>query len=157
MGDKRYNILNKQLLQIEEFIAFKDNKNTEISKASVGWHLDHVLKVFNTISEWVIKSNPKDYKRQYNFWRTLLFPFGYIPRGKAKSPKIVLPPETVTFEDLQNQLQIARKNIANLRPLPRNTYFTHFIFGMLHKPKTLRFLDMHTNHHLKIVKDILNQ
>ena len=31
------------------------------------------------------------------------------------------------------------------------------MFGMLNKQQTLRFLEMHTKHHLKIVDDILAQ
>ena len=157
MSNKHHAILSKQLSQVEDLFNLKDHKNNDISKASVGWHLDHVLKVFNTVSEWVIKSNPEDYKWQFNFWRSLLFPLGYFPRGKGKSPKQVLPPEIITIESLQQQLQVAKQSLNNFKPLHEKAFFKHFIFGMLHKQQTLRFLYMHTNHHLKIVNDILKQ
>ena len=36
-----------------------------------------------------------------------------------------------------------------------NAYFRHLIFGNLNKKRTIRFLQIHTAHHLKIIQDIL--
>lgn len=155
MSIKRIEVLNKLLMEIEENIPLKDKTNPKVTKSDVGWQLDHSLKVFNAVSEWTAKSNPKDYKREFNFWRTILFPLKYIPRGKAKAPKFVLPPEIITSDDLHTQLQTAKNHIGTLKNLPKTAYFKHFIFGKLSKKQTLRFLQMHTNHHLKIVRDIL--
>ena len=66
-----------------------------------------------------------------------------------------MPPEIITTEDLNNQLQTAKNHITNLKDLPDGVYFKHPIFNMLTKKQTLRFLEMHTKHHLKIVRDIL--
>ena len=84
-----------------------------------------------------------------------MFPLRYIPRGKAKAPKVVLPPNHFSAEDLFSQLKLAKKQIESTKQLPKKSYFTHHIFGMLSKKQTLYFLAMHTNHHLKIIKDIL--
>ncbi|WP_242131236.1 DUF1569 domain-containing protein [Aestuariivivens marinum] len=148
-------ILNRLLAQVESYIPYKDQENLLVSKATVGWQLDHTLKVFNTVSLTLKNSNPKDYKKQFNYWRILLFPLGYIPRGKAKAPKLVLPPEVITKENLKAQLEIAKNHTDVLKTLPNHAYFKHFIFGVLTKKQTLRFLEMHTKHHLKIVRDIL--
>lgn len=42
-----------------------------------------------------------------------------------------------------------------LASLDENQFFTHTLFKQLNKKQTLKFLGLHTNHHLKIVKDIL--
>lgn len=157
MSKKRIIRLKNQLLKIEEYIPLKDKRNESVSKAGIGWQLDHALKVFNAVSQWTENSNPKDYKNSLNFWRFLLFPLGYIPRGKAKAPKFVLPPEIINTEDIINQIETARNHIEKLENLPNKAYFKHFIFGMLSKKQTLRFLELHTNHHLKIVNDILKK
>jgi hypothetical protein len=157
MSIKRTLILNNQLNQIEQHIPFQDKKNPSVSKSTVGWQLDHALKVFNAVSEWTENSNPKDYKWKFNFWRSVLFPLNYFPRGKGKAPKYVLPPEIIKVEDLNLQLQTAKNHIKVLKTLPKRAYFKHFIFGKLSKKQTLRFLEMHTKHHLKIVRDILKE
>ncbi|KJD31826.1 hypothetical protein PK35_13140 [Tamlana nanhaiensis] len=155
MSNRQLDILTQQLAQIENLIPQINLTNTKTSKASIGWHLDHSLKVFNVVSTATIQSNPEDYKWTFNFWRALLLPINYIPRGKAKAPKYVLPPENILEQDIRNQLETARFNLNALQHLPKTSYFKHFIFGKLSKKKTLRFLQMHTHHHLKIINKIL--
>ncbi|WP_298494325.1 DUF1569 domain-containing protein [uncultured Algibacter sp.] len=155
MANNKFEILEQLLKNIEANFPNKNIENPSISKANIGWQLDHTLKVFNAVSEWTEKSNPDDYKKNFNIWRSLLFRLKYIPRGKAKAPKKVLPLETITIENLNTQLQIAKTHVTNLKSLPKNSYFKHHVFGMLTKKQTLLFLEMHTNHHLKIIKDIL--
>ncbi|MFV9549786.1 DUF1569 domain-containing protein [Algibacter sp. PT7-4] len=155
MANNKIVTLTQLLNKIEANIPYKDLKKSSISKASVGWQLDHTLKVFNAVSQWTENSNPNNYKYQFSFWRSILFPLGYFPRGKVKAPKHVIPPEIITTKDLETQLQIAKNHIDKLKRLPEKAYFKHFIFGMLPKKQTLRFLEMHTNHHLKIINAIL--
>ena len=150
-------ILTELLFKIKTNLSFKNEINSKVSKSSVGWHLDHALKVINTVSEKTIHSNPKDYKSSFNFKQWLILKLGFFPRGKAKAPKIVLPPKTILEAEIQQQLQTAKANIEKLEKCPVNAYFIHPLFGMLNKKQTLRFLQIHTNHHLKIVDDILNQ
>ncbi|WOD44873.1 DUF1569 domain-containing protein [Hwangdonia lutea] len=155
MPNKKIKVLYALLSEIEQNIPFKDKTNPKVTNSDIGWQLDHSLQVFNAVCEWTINSNPKDYERKFSFWRMVLFPIGYIPRGKVKAPKIVRPPNIILDEDLKAQLQTAKTHIEALKTLPENAYFKHFIFGKLSKQQTLRFLQMHTNHHLKIVRDML--
>lgn len=157
MANNRIELLTQLLSKIEAQIPNKGLQNHSVSKSDIGWQLDHTIKVFNAVSAWTENSNPKEYKQKFNFWRSVLFPLCYIPRGKGRAPKRVLPPDTILKEDLLNQLQQARQHLEMIKPLPKTSYFKHHIFGMLTKQQTLRFLEMHTKHHLKIVNDILKQ
>ena len=141
--------------ELESYISVKDKRNDTISKSDVAWQIDHSLKVINLVIEATANSNPKEYKRRFNKWRLFLFTLGYIPRGKARAPKIVKPPEVISIADLNTQVQLAKKNVERLNPLDKNANFTHFVFGQLNKAKTIQFLQLHTNHHLKIIRDIL--
>ena len=141
--------------KLERYISVKDKRKNSISTSDVAWQIDHSLKVINLVSETLLKSNPEDYKRNFNTWRLLLFTIGYFPRGKVKAPKFVRPPEIITITDLNAQIQLAYKNIETLKLANKHAHFKHFIFGVLHKKQTIRFLQLHTNHHLKIIRDIL--
>ena len=58
---------------------------------------------------------------------------------------------TLTAEILS---PIAKNSLVDLETLNANSYFTHPYFGDLNLKKTIWFLNLHTNHHLKIIKDI---
>lgn len=155
MSKRRIDILNRLISKIESHIPKKDIKNNAISKADIGWQLDHSLKVINGVCNIMVKTKPEKYTRDFNMMRSILFPLCYIPRGRAKAPKIVIPPDVILEEELTSQLQEAKINVEKTKSLPEKSHFRHHVFGMLSKKQTLRFLEIHTKHHLKIVDDIL--
>ena len=157
MDDNPKLFLESQLLEIEASLPNRDVLNLDVSQADVAWHLDHMLKVINGIHDAVSHSNPKEYKEDINAGRYLLFKLGRIPRGVAQSPKSVLPPKEIKTGDILSQLQLARNNLTNFDALDKNQFFKHFGFGVLNRDKAKRFLEIHTNHHLKIVRDIVNK
>ena len=79
-----------------------------------------------------------------------------IPRGKAKSPKVVLPQENISNESLVRHLLLTKDSIMNLESLSKDKYFTHPYFGDLKLNQTIRFLEIHTQHHLEIIEDIIS-
>ena len=141
--------------ELESYIAVKDKRNDAVSASDVAWQIDHSLKVFNLVSETLLNSNPELHSSKFNKWRLLCFTLGYFPRGKVRAPKFVRPPEIISKKDLESQLQVAYQNINNIKSANENAHFKHFIFGVLNKNRTIRFLQLHTNHHLKIIRDIL--
>ncbi len=148
-------MLKNELTQIESYFDKIEILNSKVSKASVGWHLDHTLKVINKVCETVSESNPLEYNSEFNLKRKIIFALGVFPRGKAKSPKRVLPPEIITKKDLETQLEKAINNLESIKELEENKYFTHPIFKHLNKKQTIKFLGLHTNHHLKIIRDVV--
>lgn len=155
MRNSRIKQVKQLLAEIEENIPKKDFKNEHVSKSTIGWQLDHALKVVNGVCKMLEASNPKTYTSNFNLTRTVMFTFGYFPRGKGKSPKVVLPPDVITSENLLNQLAVAKTNLEKIKSLPKTSHFEHFLFGDLTKKQTVRFIEIHTKHHLKIVRDML--
>ena len=141
--------------ELESYIAVKDKRNNSVSTSDIAWQIDHSLKVFNLVSETLVNSDLELYSTKFNKWRLLLFTIGYFPRGKVKAPKFARPPEVILTEDLVSQFQLVYQNIDNIKSANNNVHFKHFIFGVLNKNRTIRFLLIHTKHHLKIIRDIL--
>ncbi len=154
---KKTKILDKEFSLIKEYIDYQEKNNLKISKANVGWHLDHSLKVINSVFAALETSSSNDYTRKFNVLRLFTFTLGSFPRGKAKSPKRVLPPEIIEKEDIENQLEKAITNFEKIEGLEENQFFMHPLFKQLNKKQTIKFLRLHTNHHLKIVKDIVQK
>ncbi len=148
-------MLQNELSEIEKNFKNVEIVNKKVSNGSVGWHIDHSLKVMNTVCNSIKESNTKEYKPKFNITRSIVFALGYFPRGKVKSPKRVLPPENITLSDLKNQLETVRENLNSFNELEKDCFFTHPIFKQLNKKQTEKFLGLHTNHHLKIIRDII--
>ncbi|WP_339623053.1 DinB family protein [uncultured Winogradskyella sp.] len=149
-------VLENELDHIERFIPQSESINTSISKTNVAWHLEHSLKVINAVIATMQKSDPALYIDNFSFLGKILLTLKFFPRGKAKAPKHVLPSNTILVEDIKTQLAEARQNIKSITGLDKNAYFKHPLFGNVNTFRVIRFLDAHTNHHLKIVKSILN-
>jgi len=147
-------LLSKELNQLKEYSNSFDKIETSVSSKSVGWHIDHSLKVINGIVSMLKESNPEEYAWNFNLVRTFIYTFNYIPRGIGKAPRRVLPPENIVKEDLYTQIVEAKLSLESVSGLPAKSNFKHPYFGMLNLKQALKFLVLHTRHHLKICGDI---
>ena len=146
--------LHKQLDELESFIPQLDVRNEAISASTVGWQIEHDLLVISSVIEGVKRSDPASYKWRFKPLKYVILWRGVILRGKVGAPKVVTPGE-ITPESLQAHIALCRQRLAELEQVRNDHYFTHPFFGDLKKKETLRFLYVHTEHHLKIIKDIL--
>lgn len=144
-----------QIQKIESLLSQINKENLQISKASVGWHLEHSLLILNGSLKGLTMTNPDNYNPKFSIKKFIFLNFGLIPRGKIKSPKQFIPLETPTKESLEKLLNLAKERLEAIKNLPAKAYITHPFLGDLDRKTTLRFLGLHTNHHLKIVDDIL--
>jgi hypothetical protein len=145
------------LKELENKIAHLDASNEKISKSNVAWHLDHSLKVIIAITEALKKSNPKEYQWKFNFKRQLVYTLGFIPRGKGKAPKSVQSIDKITKDAIIQQFKEATIALEEIQNLDINSHFQHPYFGSLNLNPTVKFLKIHTQHHLKIIEDILKK
>ncbi|GGG38926.1 DUF1569 domain-containing protein [Bizionia arctica] len=139
---------------LEKQIGYQEISNPNISKANIGWHIDHSFKVLNQVILTLQASDPALYKNNFSFLGKIFFTLGFFPRGKAKAPKYVRPPETISKEDLLNQMKEVREGIITIPNLDKNAFFKHPMFGNINTTRVYRFLELHTSHHLKIIKEI---
>ncbi|MEM5563653.1 DUF1569 domain-containing protein [Psychroserpens sp. AS72] len=149
--------INSLLNNLEAHIENHTVSNPKISKSDVAWHIDHSLKVINRVCETLQSSDPETYKNNFSFLGKVFFTLGFFPRGKAKAPKYVIPPETISKEDLISQILLAKTNVNSIASLDKNAYFKHPLFGNVNSSRIYRFLELHTNHHLKIIGDIVGK
>ncbi len=146
--------LNKHLDYLENAIPRYSVKNDKVSQRTVGWQIDHSLKAINNVIAY-LRTAPTDKKARINKYGRLFLSMNYIPRGKGKAPKMVLPPDQITEVDLTEQLDRAKENLRSLDTIDSRVTFKHHYFGILDYKQTIRFLEVHTNHHVKIIRDIL--
>ena len=143
------------LHQLENHISNFEKTNPKVSNSTVGWQIDHCLLVINGIIGQIEISDPLKYQPKWTFPKFMVFTTGKIPRGKAKAPKVVIPTQVATQEELFAKLAAAKNNVLKLDSFSENQFFNHPYFKDLNVKQTKKFLTIHTKHHLKIIEDIL--
>lgn len=149
----------KQLLDLVNQLALQipnaTKRQTSVSEGAVGWHIEHSLLVITQIIEGVKHSDPSKYKWTFNFSRFMVLGLNHIPRGKAKAPKSVLPTNNLSEAVLLASITNTKIALQALASCQKNNYFIHPYFEQLNTAATIRFFEVHTYHHLKIIRDIL--
>jgi len=148
--------LLQYIKELESKIPNLEVYKSDISKSNVGWHIEHSLLTIERIIKAVEKSNPDNYTWSFKLSRMLVFTTQKITRGRAKAPKVVLP-NTYDEQTLLEHLTIARSKIQALANVSSAKYFEHPYFGNLRLNKTIKFLEIHTKHHLEIINDIMKK
>jgi len=151
------NKLSRLIETLKAYIPKASLVDETISASSIGWHIDHSLLVITQIIKAMEASDPAEYQFQFNVKRMLAFTLNRFPRGAAKAPKAVKPIDTfdasktlLAFDALQDRLKV----LDELQP---NQFFLHPFFGKLNQKAAIKMLSIHTDHHLRIIKDILQK
>lgn len=145
------------LNEMEEAIPLADKTSDRVSRSNIGWHIQHNLLVISVIIDAVKKSDPGLYKWKFSMPRLLVYTFGSIPRGRSKAPKAVQPVTAWSIDELGQELQAIKEKYKELDALPANAFFRHPYFGHVNLKPTRKFLAIHTEHHLKIIREIINK
>lgn len=149
--------LKEKIQALSNCLDALDKIDPAVSAASIGWHIEHSLLVIKQITSTVAQSDPSLYQPKFNFSRSWVFLLNYIPRGKAKAPKSVMPTIRLSKQALEESIVHTYQALTYLNECEANQYFMHPYFGALNQEQTIRFLNIHTKHHLKIIQDILKR
>ena len=67
-------MLDKEFSAIQQYISVKDKENVSVSKANVAWHLDHSLKVINSVCTTFKPQNNQNIKGNSMLHASLYLP-----------------------------------------------------------------------------------
>jgi len=149
--------VDELLILLEEKLNSFERKNEKISEGTVGWHIEHSLLVIIKICESISSSNPEKYQWKFNLKWLIVSAIGSLPRGKAKAPQTVIPESVLSVTSLKESFSLARTAIESLEKCYPSQYFFHPFFGKMNQKSTFMFFSIHTKHHLKIIKDIMEK
>lgn len=155
MALRNTSLLFSQLEQLKEHIPQQEAFSNTVSKSPVGWHIEHTLLTINQVIAAVKRSSPRDYKWTFNISRLVVLTTRKIPRGRAQSPSSVQP-GAFNSQTLHTHAYVTGEHLKELMVLKEDKFFEHPFFGKLQLKATIRFLEIHTQHHLHIIRDILN-
>ena len=128
-----------------------------VSGWSVAEQVDHLLKTDHSITSHLLTRTPAPGPTNSLVGRIVLAT-GFIPRGTAEAPKRLrgLPAGQA---ELSASLDRCRESFRRLAAEPEpllapGPVLPHKMFGALTALEALRFVPIHSRHHLKIVADI---
>lgn len=153
----------KELLEIHrsfsDLLMADDSTYEQVSAWSVYKHIEHVLLTNSSILFAIERGDSPSKIEKRTFIGYVVLFVGFIPRGRAKAPKEV-EPLGKSKSELQefNEELIGRLESLLNAPLnePHNVIANHPYFGGLSKKQWIRFLCIHSRHHLKITEKLLN-
>ncbi len=143
------------LTELQARIPAHEKLVATVSAANVGWHIQHTSLVMVRIIDAVKQSDPATYKWKFNWKRSYVYLTNKIPRGKIKAPKAVQPQVENDVQAMQSGIDKAKARVNELSLLQSHHYFTHPFLGSMNLKRTIKFLELHTQHHLKIINEIL--
>lgn len=145
--------INKQVDELDGFIPNWESVNEAVSASNVGWQIEHCLLVILAVIGSLKKSEPNNFKWKFTPIKYLIFWRKAIPRGKVRAPKYVSS-ENYDETTLKAHVETCRRELSDFEKLGNEQFFTHPIFGDLRKKEAVKFLWIHTEHHLKIIREI---
>ncbi len=130
------------------------------SKWSIGEHVEHlVLAHSGTISRFEgLLADPSPGAGKPSLIGRVALGLGRIPRGRGKAPETTRPRDINPVEITQ-RLTGMRLRFRRLEPelasvATSKATFDHPVFGPLRVVQWLRFLQIHHDHHGRIMRDI---
>ncbi len=154
------------LAQLDELIAASgdrermDRRVEQVSKWSVGEHVEHLALAHSGIVarfDDLLNDTSAPGGSPSLIGRCALT-VGRIPRGRGKAPEGTRP-QALDHADITQRLTGMRERLTRLasdsaRIAMSKATFQHPVFGPLRAVEWLRFLEVHQNHHWRIVRDI---
>ena len=126
-----------------------------VSEWSIGMHVHHCCLAMIAVCQSLIASTPPPPRSRFSLVTALVFSSGRIPRGRGRSPDEVLPRQDVSAAELEMLLDQSERILTEVHDLDPKSWFRHFLFGVLDRDKTGRFMLIHNRHHLRIISDIM--
>ena len=95
---------------LDQHILNHSVKTEKVSHWSVGMQIAHCLSATQQICEIIIASTPYTKKVKKNLFRRITMFTGWIPRGRARAPKVSIPVDMLTPSELKVQVATVKKN-----------------------------------------------
>jgi hypothetical protein len=140
---------------LKGFIPKADVVAPDVSKWSVGMHIQHCCLATIAVCDSLVASEPPVPRSGFSIVTSAIFLTGRIPRGRGKSPEQAIPREDIWTNEMEGLLLDAERRLEAARQASRDQWFRHFAFGVLDRDRTLKFIGIHNRHHVRIVQDIL--
>lgn len=162
-ADRSLRQLRAQLATMRTLSALPDEQlyaTKAFSKWTPSEHIDHITRVSQAMLEIALQPDAAPLPQAMNLLGRLILTIGWIPRGKGKAPKrfhgVRIPTATLHAQLAELETAAGRVDLQELTGR-RTPTIPHPRFGGLTPAQALRFIAVHNEHHLRIIRDILER
>ncbi|WCL82857.1 DUF1569 domain-containing protein [Saprospira sp. CCB-QB6] len=152
---KEVDMAQQSLTQLKQYLDQAPLLAPQVSARGVDWHIEHSLKAAVAMLQAIVESEPAQFKPKFSPSKSLILATGKIPRGKAKAPKMINNREEIDLSSLPTLFEQTEELLQKVQEQAEKAYFDHPFFGHLKRNQGIKFVAIHSNHHLKIIEDII--
>lgn len=148
-------LLNSQIDELETLAASALIRKESVSNWSVGQQIEHSLIAISGMILALRKEHPGIGSRSPNMYRDTVMATKQFPRGKIEAPAISRPSEDPDPAFLGRLIVKTRNRVGNPLDISESATLIHPIMDVMYRDEAIEFMTIHTEHHLKIVREIL--
>jgi len=126
-----------------------------VSEWSVGMHVHHCCLAMIGICKSLNASQLPTPPSAFSLVRSVVLFTGRIPRGRGQAPSSALPKPDLPAAELLALMDESERMLTEASQAHPGQWYKHFVFGVLDRDKTFRFIDIHNRHHWRIIQDIV--
>ncbi len=148
-------LAKSQIDELRSLIPERARRSGPVSAWSVGQHLEHcVLSMRSMLGNLLACTGPAPEASPAPAGLRVLAA-GKIPRGAAEAPEVARPKVDAAPDELEIGLAECSSLLLRAPEIREDAWSRHFALGILRRDQAMRFLEIHTDHHLGIIRDIL--
>ena len=150
------NQISTQFLEFRDLLAHHEAEDRAVSAWSVGMHIQHCALAVADIARQLLNCDEKPAGTPTSIgW--LVLKTRKIPRGGAQAPDGTTPKPGLSAFALDGMLTLSQTLVEQVPEAMEDAWFKHFALGVLIRDRALRFIEIHNDHHLAIIDDILSE
>ncbi len=144
-----------RLARLKDFYPHLETRSPGLSDWSVAMQIEHILRARIVMYMALERSTPGEKKKKLTPVGRLIFAAGRFPRGRAKSPKVALPSDSIDEVDLDRLFIKAQEWDSKIPNVDERAWFKHPYFGILDRDATVKCVEIHDYHHIKIIEEMI--
>ena len=147
--------LPDQFERLESLVSRADERNPAISAWSVGDQIEHICMAAGGFAVVLITGRGPSFAGAHRDQKHEVLVDGVIPRGVIKVPAAGEPKTGRSADELTAMLKKTWSRVEKAASVADDRTADHPLLGPLTRDEMLRFTEVHTDHHLRIIDEIL--
>jgi len=151
---ERIDVIDGQFRSLLTLKSRFDKRRDEVSGWSVGQHAEHLAMALSAMVVSLVTDRQYEGDTPLSDHKDSVLETGGIPRGAVQAFETAIPGDD-DADRIAGALNKALSRLQRVKNLPPAARVRHPMLGMLDRDESLRFIEVHNDHHRRIIDEIL--